>query len=230
MRRNYVDDSLTSNVDWLPTLASLAGVRVPREQARGLRGIDISPIWTARNITAGFRQQHTRPQRAQPLFWRGGGGAPPCLTRSPSLAIREGDWKLLFTPRRLSAPARAPAAYRVELYNVSLAALSEQGGSYLESSNEAKYQPAVVERMMAAMMEWHGQTPCPFGNSNNTREGTCTWMEIVFAGCDSYPLPGRPTRSCRGRVCPPVGVAGPCVCAPTEEDPLYASYVELLAM
>ena len=46
--------------------------------------------------------------RTQSLFWRGGGGAPPCLTRSPSLAMREGDWKLLFTPRTLAAPAHAP--------------------------------------------------------------------------------------------------------------------------
>ncbi len=219
--QSHVDDSLSSNVDWMPTLASLAHIIVPREHVAGLRGIDISPVLTSRQA---------RLSRTQPLFWRGGGGAPPCHTRSPSLAMREGDWKLLFTPRRLSAPAHTPAAYRVELYNVSLMALVEQGGSYLESSNEAKYQLAVVERMMTTMMAWHGATPCPFGNHNNTREGTCTWMEIPFTGCDSYPLPGRPQRSCRGRPCPPAGTTGPCICAHEEEDMLFAAHLELLAM
>ena len=219
--RNHIDDTLSSNVDWLPTLASLAHIRVPHDHAFGLRGVDISPVLTG-------RQTHLR--RTQPLFWRGGGGPPPCWNRSPSLAVREGDWKLLFTPRRLSAPAHAPTAYRVELYNVSLAALAEQGGSHLESSNEAKYQPAVVERLMATMMAWHAETPCPFGNHNNSRKGTCTWMEIPFTGCDSYPLPGRAARSCRGRPCPPEGTAGPCTCSSIEEDEVFAAYTELLAM
>ena len=100
----------------------------------------------------------------------------------------------------------------------------------MESSNEAKYQPAVVDRMMATMMTWHSATPCPFGNHNNSRHGVCTWMEIPFTGCDSYPLPGRETKSCRGRPCPPAGKDGPCVCSPVEEDTLYAQHLELLAM
>jgi hypothetical protein len=111
-----------------------------------------------------------------------------------------------------------------------LAALAEQGGSYLESNNEAKYQPAVVKRMMATMMTWHEQTPCPFGHPNNSRVGTCTWMEIPFTGCNSYPLPGKPASSCEGKPCPAVGKSGPCVCKPAEkEDPLYASYARMLA-
>jgi hypothetical protein len=147
------------------------------------------------------------------------------------MAMREGDWKLLFSPKRLSAPPDSPDAFRVELYNVSWAALADQGGSYLESSNEAKYQPAVVERMMATMMAWHKSTPCPFGHHNNSRKGSCTWQEIPFAGCASYPLPGQPPKSCRGKPCPPAGQMGPCICPPKEEEEgaLYAAHVALLS-
>ena len=123
-----VDHSVVSNVDWLPTVASLARVQVPRGQL--LRGQDLSPI-----LRGELRHQ---TQRQQPLYWRGGGGSPPCWNRSPPMAMREGDWKLLFAPRKISEPPSAPAAYRVELYNVSLGALESQGGSFLESANEAE--------------------------------------------------------------------------------------------
>ena len=206
-----VDHSVVSNVDWLPTVASLARVQVPRGQL--LRGQDLSPI-----LRGELRHQ---TQRQQPLYWRGGGGSPPCWNRSPPMAMREGDWKLLFAPRKISEPPSAPAAYRVELYNVSLGALESQGGSFLESANEAGSQPEVVERMMARMMAWHSQAPCPFGNRNNSREGVCTWLEIPFAGCARYPLPGKPVASCNGKPCPPAGHSGPCVCnAPPAADGL----------
>ena len=161
------------------------------------------------------------------MFWRTGNGAsPPCWNRSPPVAMRDGDWKLLFAPGN-----QAYGASRVELYNVSAAALAEQGGSFLESVNEAKYQPRVVAAMMAAAMAWHGSTPCPFGNHNNSRQNSCKWQEIAWPGCESYPFPGKPTKSCRGKPCPAPGAAGPCVCPPRalEAEPRYAAYLALHA-
>ena len=208
-----VDHSLASNVDWLPTLAALAGVAIP-PLTRGLRGADLSPVLL----------QQRKPFSRPPVFWRGGGGSPPCWNRSPPVAMRDGDWKLLFAPGRTS-PA---VPTRVELYNVSVQALAEQGGSYLESTNEAKYEPDVVATMMAAALAWHGSTPCPFGHHNNSRKGSCTWTEIAFPGCESYPFPGKPTRSCRGKPCPTPGTPGPCVCPPQEDpDPVFAAYLAL---
>ena len=218
--RGRVEHSLGSNVDWLPTLASLARLTIP-PSTHGLRGVDLSPILRQQS-QPGSRVAFSRP----PLFWRGGGGSPPCWNRSPPMAMRQGDWKLLFAPA--SASRGAPA--RVELYNVSFAALRDQGGGYLESTNEAKYRPDVIAAMMATAMTWHNNTPCPFGNHNNNRKGSCTWQEIVFPGCESYPFPGEPTRSCRGRPCPRPGSTGPCVCPPKQEtDPEYAAYLDLRA-
>jgi hypothetical protein len=222
-----VDHSLTSNVDWLPTLASLAGVTVPPD-TRGLRGVDLSPILLQRH------QQQRAPLSGRnaldrpPVFWRGGGGSPPCWNRSPPVAMREGDWKLLFAPPQASHSE----PLRVELYNVSVAALKEQGGSFLESMNEAKYNPDVVTAMLSKAMAWHNNTPCPFGSPDNSREGTCTWHEIAFPGCESYPFPGEPTNSCRGNPCPKPGDPGPCECSPQlgpADDPSYAAYLALRA-
>jgi hypothetical protein len=224
--RGRVDHSLAHNVDWLPTLAALAGVSIEPDHKQGLRGVDLSPILLQDQLQS---QNAPSAFHRPPVFWRGGGGGPPCWNRSPPLAMRDGDWKLLFAP---SPAAEHPERYwRVELYNVSVAALADQGGSYLESFNEAKYRPDVVEAMLAATMAWHNSAPCPFGHHNNSRVGSCTWSEIVYPGCESYPFPGMPTRSCRGMPCPKPGHPGPCEC-PSQEfdtDPDYAAYLTLRA-
>eukprot|EP01052_Picozoa_sp_SAG31_P037947 SAG31_NODE_4983_length_2820_cov_1.565968_1_plen_158_part_00 len=125
-----------------------------------------------------------------------------------------------------------PDAFRVELYNVSVSALAEQSGSFLESNNEAKYQPEVVRQLMSKLMAWHSQVSCPWGNVNNSRKGVCKWQEIAFSGCESYPFPGMPVASCRGHQCPaPDGEHGRCDCEPPPDDEaLHASFVQNLAM
>ena len=66
-------ESVTSLIDWMPTLASIAGVKEIPEQ---IDGEDISDIWFGKS----------RP-RTKPLFWKtsASGSAP---------AMREGKWKL----------------------------------------------------------------------------------------------------------------------------------------
>ena len=200
-------------------MAALANIALPDSLQDQLRGVNL----------AGVLQGHvpSSAQRDRALLWRGGGGAPPCWNRSPPLAMRQGDWKLLFAPRPLSASPHTPGAFRVELYNVSVLALAENAGAFLEANNEAKYQPGVVERMMSHAMMWHNHTPCPFGHVNNSRRGVCTWLEIPFPGCEGYPFPGQPQRTCRGKPCPPAGHSGPCVCPPRSLDS-YTSYSRLL--
>eukprot|EP01046_Picozoa_sp_COSAG06_P033851 COSAG06_NODE_3492_length_5270_cov_2.545736_7_plen_216_part_00 len=214
-------------MDFLPTLASLAKVRVPSSHTHGLRGVDLSPILLLQQRVdeKALSEAHSGEFSRPPMFWRGGGGSPPCWNRSPPVAMRAGDWKLLFAPGHLGTTPEEKS--RVELYNVSAAALGEQGGSFLESTNEAKYQPMVVKSMMAAAMAWHENTPCPFGHHNNSRKGSCTWGEIAYPGCESYPFPGKPPKSCRGKPCPE-----PCVCPPQDHgdvDQAYETYIALRA-
>lgn len=83
---------------------------------------------------------------------------------------------------------------------------------------------------MDVAMAWHKSTPCPFGNPDNSRRGSCTWTEGGVPGCESYPFPGEPTRTCRGKPCPKPGDAGPCVCPPSgAADPVYEAYLALRA-
>ena len=266
-----VSHSLGSNVDWLPTAASLAGVTIPANHQEGLRGIDISSTFKSvggssssdgntyddtiveQQKREGEQDKHYaqhQPAARPPLFWRGGGGSPPCYDRSPSLAMRHGDWKLLFSPRLLGDAPNSPENYRVELYNLSIAALGEDGmnnnidesgGAFFETVNEAKYRPDVVNRMMNTMMAWHNNTPCPFGNHNNSRQKACKWVEYTYPGCKAYPFPGMAVKSCRGQPCPHTGTPGPCVCPPIGEgtvgdssevderlEALYADHLLLL--
>ena len=69
--RGRVDHSLASSVDWLPTVASLAGAATP-PGTTGLRGVDLSPILLLRPQTT---DSQLTPLQRPPLFWRGGGGS-----------------------------------------------------------------------------------------------------------------------------------------------------------
>ncbi len=72
-------DSVLSGIDWLPTLCSLAGIKI---DADDFDGEDVSSAWLGRAV----------PARSKPLFWRvSHPGAP--------VGIRDGRWKL-YVPRR----------------------------------------------------------------------------------------------------------------------------------
>ncbi len=114
--------SVMSSVDWLPTVCKLAGVNVP--DAVQLDGEDMSDIWFGAS----------RP-RHKPLYWEwlfmvsGGGQYQP-----PTLAVRDGDWKLfmnhdgshaeLFDIPKDPAETRDVAAEHPEVVNELSAKLS----------------------------------------------------------------------------------------------------------
>jgi hypothetical protein len=164
-------DRQISAVDYFPTIASLASVAIP--EGTLLRGSDISAIWHGK-----VNHLTTRPR---PLFWRGGGGPPPCWNRSPGLAVRNGDWKLLFSPNNGSD------LLRVELFNMSIAGL-QHTGAFFESQNQAAAYPEVVRAMVAQVMPWHTTTPIPFGASTNT--DPTGDRRFQPSGCEQYPFPG----------------------------------------
>jgi hypothetical protein len=109
--RGRVDHSLAHNVDWLPTLAALAGVSIEPDHKQGLRGVDLSPILLQDQLQS---QNAPSAFHRPPVFWRGGGGGPPCWNRSPPLAMRDGDWKLLFAGRQAPRALLARGALQRE--------------------------------------------------------------------------------------------------------------------
>jgi N-acetylgalactosamine-6-sulfatase len=125
-----VDDStVLSGVDLLPTFCSLAGVTVDLD--RELDGQDMS------RALLGIPMKRTKP-----LMWEyrfGPWGRH--LQKSPALAIREGDWKLMMNPDRS----------RIELYNLK--------ENPCEIDNLAREYPKRVERLSRRLLEWHHTLP-----------------------------------------------------------------------
>ncbi|MEM6602119.1 MAG: sulfatase-like hydrolase/transferase [Verrucomicrobiota bacterium] len=70
-------EHVTSFIDWLPTIASIAGIKTLPEN---LEGEDISSVWLG--------QDH---QRTKPLFWNNGSPAG-------TIALREKNWKYYSSP------------------------------------------------------------------------------------------------------------------------------------
>lgn len=121
--------SVVAGVDWLPTICRLAGIQIPTGHA--LDGEDVSDILLGQS----------RP-RKNPLLWEWRFhifGEP--FHRSPILAIRDGDWKLLLNPDRS----------RVELYNIPR--------DPTELNNLAATQPDRVAALAAKVLNWQATLP-----------------------------------------------------------------------
>merc|ERR1711976_598645 len=86
--------------------------------------------------------------RTTPLVWRGGPGPGPCWNRSPNLAARNGDWKLLLNPDYAAPASQTQKFPRVELYNVSIDNLG-LNGAFFEAQNVAEAHPDVVKSLAA---------------------------------------------------------------------------------
>jgi len=125
-----VDDrSVTAAIDFLPTLCRLAGKALPAKYAPD--GQDI----TAALLGKPF-------QRSKPLFWEYRfEGVGERHNRSPMLAVRDADWKLLMNPDHS----------RVELYKIP-----EQP---MELNSRAEQNPQVVERLSQLVLQWQQELP-----------------------------------------------------------------------
>eukprot|EP00045_Choanoeca_perplexa_P018317 m.286946 g.286946 ORF g.286946 m.286946 type:complete len:427 (+) comp17781_c0_seq14:315-1595(+) len=154
-----VDHSLLSSVDFLPTIASITNSPIPNGTL--LRGEDISEIL--------FGKLNHQTSRKKPLFWRGGSCPPPCQNRSPGLAVRTDDMKLLINPD----------GSRVELYNMSLAGLSDH---LFETQNLADQHPDIVARLRDLVFGWHNSIPVERPGATN--------KSMSVQGCSKYKIPG----------------------------------------
>jgi len=140
---NVDTDSVLSTLDLLPTFCSLAGAPLP--EGYPFDGEDIKPA-----LINGSR--HTR---SKPLFWEWRFDAVgQRVNSSPMLAVRDGDWKLLFNPDRS----------RVELYDIPR--------QPMELHSQAEKQPEIVQRLFNMAIDW--QSTLPAGPVTD-KPGSCAY-------------------------------------------------------
>lgn len=124
--------TVIGGVDLFPTFCSLAGIDSPAVEFDGV------------DIGAAFRGE--RPPRDRPLFWEYGRDPSylrPGLEsdRSPALAVRDGNWKLLMNPDGSG----------VELYDFT--------DGFDENSNLASEHSDVASRLKAMLAAWWRSIP-----------------------------------------------------------------------
>jgi N-acetylgalactosamine-6-sulfatase len=123
----HVDStSVISGTDFLPTVCSFAGVKLPKDY----RG-------DGEDRSGAIRANDKPSPRTKPLHWEWRFNiAGHVLNKSPILAIRDGKWKLLFNPDRS----------RVELYDIP--------ADPSELNNLAEKHPDIVERLAKRSLDW----------------------------------------------------------------------------
>jgi arylsulfatase A-like enzyme len=117
-------DALASTIDLLPTIAALAGTKLPADLV--IDGMDITALLngTAKSVRQEF------------LYYSSSGSLE---------GIREGDWKLLEIKADVKRPKEAGADPGVMLFN-----LAEDVG---EKSNLSQQKPELVARLRQRMIE-----------------------------------------------------------------------------
>jgi N-acetylgalactosamine-6-sulfatase len=123
------DSSVLAGIDFMPTLCGVTGVEMPANHVPD--GEDVSDILFGRSRA-----------RTKPLFWEWRFNiAGHVWNRSPQLAIRAGNWKLMMNPDRS----------RTELYDIPR--------DLLQVDNLAAAHPDVVAKLSDQVLAWHRQMP-----------------------------------------------------------------------
>lgn len=127
------EKSVLNGVDLFPSLCAIANVPLP--SGARLDGEDVSAALLGKKSTS-----HER------LFWEYGRNDksfvyPDAPDRSPNVAVREKNWKLLINADGTGA----------ELYDLSK--------DVAEQNNLAATEPAVVKRLSAAALDWRKSLP-----------------------------------------------------------------------
>jgi N-acetylgalactosamine-6-sulfatase len=118
------EKSIIAGVDWLPTVCSLAGIKVPR---------NLKP--DGENMSEALLDKPK--QRIKPLMWEWRFRiAGDMVHKSPMLAIRDGNWKLLMNPDRS----------RIELYDIPK--------DPTELNNVVDRHPDVVKKLSRQLLKW----------------------------------------------------------------------------
>ena len=123
------DTTVLAGVDWLLTVCCLADVKPPSDLQSD--GEDMS------QVILGKPKRRTKPLMWEWRFRIFG----DMVHRSPMLAIRDGNWKLLMNPD----------GKRIELYDIP--------ADPTELDNVAVQHPDVVRRLSAKLLHWQGTLP-----------------------------------------------------------------------
>jgi len=111
-----------NGTDILPTLCEIAGIDVPKD--RPIDGTSILPMFEGKSL-----------KRAVPLYWR----YDRALSRPFTVAMRQGDWKILADNKMTS----------FELYNLSK--------DIAEKRNLAEAEPGRLEAMKKTLAKLHAE-------------------------------------------------------------------------
>lgn len=125
--------SAVSAVDLIPSLASLSNISLPGDYRSD--GIDRSAVLLGKPAT-----------RNKEMFWEYGRNDiafryPPPGDKSPNLAVRSGDWKLLMNSDSTD----------VQLYNIK--------EDKYETNNIQESEPAIVEKLKDKLLQWWDSLP-----------------------------------------------------------------------
>ncbi len=156
------EKSVVSALDFLPSIATLAGVSLPQDVK--FDGEDLS------RALLGQAEQ----QRTGPLFWMRPPDRPgPNGNRYPDLAIRDGNWKLL-----LMEDGSEP-----ELYDLSRDAA--------ETNNLAATHPKIVERLSRQLLDWRKTMPAtlrpvPTASARAAARGDAVFVNPIGEGADPW--------------------------------------------
>lgn len=123
------DKSVIDGVDFLPTISSLINGKIPSDVI--LDGENMADVWLGSNR-----------RRKKTLYWEWRYDIPgSVLNKSPMIAVREGDYKLLMNPD----------SSRIELYNVI------EDPSELHNLTEQK--PEIEQHLIQEAMDWYQTIP-----------------------------------------------------------------------
>ncbi|MCX2479857.1 sulfatase-like hydrolase/transferase [Pedobacter sp. MC2016-15] len=123
---NTVRDQFSTNIDWFPTLAAYCQLTLPQRKIDGKSLVQVIASPKAKSPHEDF-------------FWQFEGAKG-----NPQWAVREGDWKLLHSPRE-SKPA--------DLDKDNFMLVNIKNGS-TETRNEAAEHPDVVKRLQEKYQNW----------------------------------------------------------------------------
>jgi arylsulfatase A-like enzyme len=126
------EKTVIAGIDLFPMFCTLAGVPIPQNEK--LDGEDLSKSFFGATL-----------ERQHPLFWEYGRNAsfffPKGKDRSPNVAIREGDWKLVINADGTDE----------QLYNLA----SDRN----ETHNVADKNPEIATRLSEAALQWRKAMP-----------------------------------------------------------------------
>jgi arylsulfatase A-like enzyme len=130
------EQTVFTTVDLLPSLCAIAGARISEDLARKLDGEDLSKAFAGES-----------PRRQKPIFWEYGRNTNSFAYpkqqqhRSPNVAVRENDWKLLVNADGSGA----------ELYHL--------GTDPKEEKNATSENPELTKRLKDLALDWRKSLP-----------------------------------------------------------------------